>query len=203
MRRPSRKCARSAAFKAIAISHPHYYSCMQDWASAFDAPRLSARRRSRMGDAAGSPFRFWDGDDFKLADGTTLLRLGGHFAGRRVLHWRDGAKGRGALFRGDTVQVAPHPQKVSFLWSYPNMMPLPAATIRRIAANSNRGRSSASMARLQEGSHRDAMLWFSSRRQDAAGQHRTQESYRGHVCTGRACYDESKRTRRLLLTCCI
>ncbi len=24
--------------KAIAISHPHYYTCMQDWARAFDCP---------------------------------------------------------------------------------------------------------------------------------------------------------------------
>jgi glyoxylase-like metal-dependent hydrolase (beta-lactamase superfamily II) len=120
--------------KAITISHPHYYSCMQDWGQAFGAHVYlhSADREWVM--RPDPAIRFWDGDEFKLADGATLLRLGGHFAGAAVLHWRDGAKGRGALFSGDTVQVAPHPQRVSFLWSYPNMMPLPAATIRGIAA---------------------------------------------------------------------
>ena len=40
---------------------------------------------------------------------------------------------RGALLSGDTVQVTPHTQKVSFLYSYPNQMPLGAAAIKRIA----------------------------------------------------------------------
>ena len=37
----------------------------------------------------------------------TLLRLGGHFAGSSVLHWKDGADGRGSLFCGDTIQICP------------------------------------------------------------------------------------------------
>jgi hypothetical protein len=62
-----------------------------------------------------------------------VLRLGGHFPGGTVLHWADGADRRGALLSGDIVQVAADLSRVSFLWSYPNMMPLPAATVRRIA----------------------------------------------------------------------
>jgi hypothetical protein len=50
-----------------------------------------------------------------------------------VLHWADGADGRGAILSGDIVQVAMDLSRVSFLWSYPNMMPLAAATVRRIA----------------------------------------------------------------------
>jgi hypothetical protein len=69
----------------------------------------------------------------KIADGVTLLRLGGHFAGGTVLHWADGAEGRGAILSGDIVQVAADLDRVSFLWSYPNMMPLSAMTVRRIA----------------------------------------------------------------------
>jgi hypothetical protein len=120
--------------KVIAISHPHYYSCIQDWAHAFGAHiylHASDREWLMRPDPA---IRFWDGDDMKLADGITLLRLGGHFAGGTVLHWANGTQRRGALLSGDIVQVGPHPQKVSFLWSYPNMMPLPAAKIRRIAS---------------------------------------------------------------------
>ena len=32
------------------------------------------------------------------------------------------------------MQVAPGARRVSFMWSYPNMMPLPAAEVRRVAA---------------------------------------------------------------------
>ena len=35
---------------------------------------------------------------------------------------------------GDIVQVVPDPGWVSFMWSYPNLIPLPAAEVKRIAA---------------------------------------------------------------------
>ena len=50
--------------------------------------------------------RHWDGETLEIAHGVTLLRLGGHFPGGTVLHWADGADGRGALLSGDIVQVA-------------------------------------------------------------------------------------------------
>jgi glyoxylase-like metal-dependent hydrolase (beta-lactamase superfamily II) len=77
--------------------------------------------------------RHWDGEALEIAPGVSLLRLGGHFPGGTVLHWAGGADGRGALLSGDIVQVAMDVRRVSFLWSYPNMMPLAAATVRRIA----------------------------------------------------------------------
>ena len=61
----------------------------------------------------------------------TLLRLGGHFDGGTVLHW---AKDDGVLLSGDVVQVTAGANAVSFMWSYPNMLPLPAAKISDIAA---------------------------------------------------------------------
>ena len=39
----------------------------------------------------------------------------------------------GAILSGDIVQVAADLGRVSFLWSYPNMMPLSGTTVRRIA----------------------------------------------------------------------
>jgi hypothetical protein len=75
---------------------------------------------------------FWQGETMKIADGITLLRLGGHFEGGTVLHWAGGADGRGAILSGDILQVAGDTSRVSFLWSYPNMMPLASATVRRI-----------------------------------------------------------------------
>jgi len=118
---------------AIAISHPHYYTCMQDWAQAFDAPvHLHAADREWVM-RQHPAIRFWEGEMLKLAEGVTLLRLGGHFPGGTVLHWAAGADGRGALLSGDIIQVAGDTRRVSFLWSYPNMMPLSAATVRRMA----------------------------------------------------------------------
>jgi hypothetical protein len=118
---------------AIAISHPHYYTCMQDWARVFDCPihlHVADADQVMRPDPA---IRHWDGETLEIAQGVTLLRLGGHFPGGTVLHWAEGADGRGALLSGDIVQVAMDVRRVSFLWSYPNMMPLAAATVRRIA----------------------------------------------------------------------
>lgn len=116
----------------IAISHPHYYTVMQDWAAAFGCPiHLHADDRAWV--MRPSPaIRFWQGEALALQPGRTLLRLGGHFPGGTVLHWRDTADGAGALLAGDILQVTPGAHRVSFQWSYPNMLPLPAAAVRRI-----------------------------------------------------------------------
>jgi glyoxylase-like metal-dependent hydrolase (beta-lactamase superfamily II) len=119
--------------RAIAISHPHYYACMQDWARTFDCPVHLHVADAEWVMRPDSTIRHWDGETLEIAPGLTLLRLGGHFPGGSVLHWADGAEGRGAVLSGDILQVAGDVRRVSFLWSYPNMMPLAAATVRRIA----------------------------------------------------------------------
>lgn len=72
---------------------------------------------------------FWEGDSLQLTADASLIRLGGHFAGGCVLH---GAQGDGLLLSGDIVQVAPGANAVSFMWSYPNMLPLPSSTVTDI-----------------------------------------------------------------------
>ena len=119
--------------RAIAISHPHYYTCMQDWARAFDCPIHLHAADADWIMRPDPAVRHWQGEKLKIAPGVTLLRLGGHFPGGTVLHWADGAERRGAILSGDIVQVAADLSRVSFLWSYPNMMPLSAAAVRRIA----------------------------------------------------------------------
>jgi hypothetical protein len=117
---------------AIAISHPHYYSAMVEWSRAFGCPvhlHAADRRHVMRPDAAA--LRFWEGETLEILPGVTLHRLGGHFAGGTVLHWANGRGG--ALLSGDIVQVAPD-RHVSFLWSYPNMIPLPGAEVARIGA---------------------------------------------------------------------
>jgi hypothetical protein len=120
--------------RAIAISHPHYYSSMVEWSRAFDAPVfLHAADR----DWAMRPDRcidFWSGETKSLWDGMTLIRAGGHFAGGTVLHWPAGADGRGALLSGDILQVTQDRRWVSFMYSYPNYIPLAGAKVDRILA---------------------------------------------------------------------
>ena len=118
---------------AIAISHPHYYSALSEWSRAFDAPVYvhAADRRWVMRDEGVVP---WEGETRELGDGLTLIRCGGHFEGGAVLHWREGAEGRGALLSGDIVQVVSDRRWVSFMYSYPNLIPLDESAIRRIVA---------------------------------------------------------------------
>ena len=62
----------------------------------------------------------------------TLIRCGGHFEGGTVLHWAGGDGGKGALLTGDIIQVVPDRKHVSFMYSYPNYIPLGASAIERI-----------------------------------------------------------------------
>ncbi|HET8655932.1 MAG TPA: hypothetical protein VFL93_10495 [Longimicrobiaceae bacterium] len=119
---------------AIAISHPHYYTTMVEWARAFDAPVHLHEADRRWVQRPDPHLRFWSGERHEVAEGVTLVRLGGHFPGGQVLHWREGAEGRGALLTGDIIQVVPDAGWVSFMYSYPNLVPLPAAEVLRISA---------------------------------------------------------------------
>ncbi|MEK0083399.1 MBL fold metallo-hydrolase [Benzoatithermus flavus] len=120
---------------AIAISHPHYYASMVEWSRAFGGVPIWLHAADREWVVRPDPaIRFWDGDALELGPGLTLLRLGGHFAGGTVLHWADGAEGHGVLLAGDILQVVQDRRWLSFMYSYPNYLPLPAATVRRMAA---------------------------------------------------------------------
>jgi glyoxylase-like metal-dependent hydrolase (beta-lactamase superfamily II) len=119
---------------AIAISHPHYYSAMIEWSRVFNAPIYlhSADREWVMRPDAA--IQFWDGETFALPGGLTLIRCGGHFAGGTVLHWPTGADGHGVLLSGDILQVVSDRRYLSFMYSYPNLIPLNASAVRRIVA---------------------------------------------------------------------
>jgi glyoxylase-like metal-dependent hydrolase (beta-lactamase superfamily II) len=121
---------------AIAISHPHFYGSMIEWAHAFDAP-VYIHAADREWVAATRPddaVVFWHGDTRQIGDGLTLINAGVHFDGGQVLHWRDADDGRGALFSGDIFQVVRDRRWVSFMYSYPNLIPERPRTIRRALA---------------------------------------------------------------------
>jgi len=119
---------------AIAISHPHFYGAMVEWSRAFGSVPIylhSADRAWIM--RSDQAIVSWSGDEREIVPGLTLIRCGGHFAGSSVLHWAGGAEGRGALLTGDTIMVTMDRRYVSFMRSYPNLVPLSAATVRGIA----------------------------------------------------------------------
>lgn len=119
--------------RAIAISHPHFYSSMTEWSRKLgDVPIwLHADDREHVMDPSPN-IRFWTGETKDLGGGVTLIRCGGHFEGSTALHWAAGAGGKGALFTADTVMVSPDPRWMSFMRSYPNYIPVNAATVRAI-----------------------------------------------------------------------
>ena len=118
--------------RAIAISHPHFYSSMIQWAECFDAQIFlhSADREWVMRKNLG--IQFWEGPTLSLWDGLTLINCGGHFEGGAVLHWPTGAHDKGALLTGDIITVVQDRRYVSFMRSYPNLIPLGASAIRHI-----------------------------------------------------------------------
>ncbi|MGI8765825.1 MAG: MBL fold metallo-hydrolase [Gemmatimonadaceae bacterium] len=123
---------------AIAVSHPHYYTTVVEWAWAFDCPVYLHTADSAWVMRPDPAIRFWDGDTHNLAEAgapeLTLVHCGGHFEGGTVLHWAAGADGRGALLTGDVLQVTMDNRHVSMMRSYPNLIPLSTAQVRRIEA---------------------------------------------------------------------
>jgi glyoxylase-like metal-dependent hydrolase (beta-lactamase superfamily II) len=118
---------------AIAISHPHYYTTMTEWSQAFGQVPVYLHEADREWVVRPDGcLRFWSGEQQALRDGITLVRCGGHFEGGTVLHWPGGAEARGVLLSGDIIQVVPDRRWVSFMYSYPNLIPLGPAAIRRI-----------------------------------------------------------------------
>jgi len=120
--------------RAIAISHPHYYTTMVEWSRAFGGIPIYIHAADREWAPRPDPhLAFWEGDVLDIGDGLTLIRTGGHFEGSAVLHDRSGAGGRGALLTGDSLQVVPDRRHLGFLRSYPNLVPLGPAAVRDIA----------------------------------------------------------------------
>ena len=117
----------------IAISHPHYYTAMIEWSRAFgDAPIHIHEAEKPWVMRPDPAVRFWSGESLSLRGETRLIRTGGHFEGYQVLHWPAGAGEKGCLMAGDQPQICMDPKQVSFMYSYPNFIPLNPPAIHRI-----------------------------------------------------------------------
>jgi glyoxylase-like metal-dependent hydrolase (beta-lactamase superfamily II) len=125
--------ASKGGIAAMAISHPHFYATMVDWSRALGGVPIYLHDSNRDWVMRPDPaIEFWSGDTKQIAPGVTLIRCGGHFPGSTVLHWADGAEGRGVLMTGDTIMVVPDTRWVSFMYSFPNLIPLNARAVETI-----------------------------------------------------------------------
>ena len=120
---------------AIAISHPHYYTTMVEWSLAFDNAPIHLH--SADGQWVMRPHanvQHWSGGSRKLLADLILIHTPGHFDGYQVLYWPGGAAGKGVLLSGDQPQVCMDTGWVSFMYSYPNYIPLGAKAIQQIVS---------------------------------------------------------------------
>jgi glyoxylase-like metal-dependent hydrolase (beta-lactamase superfamily II) len=117
---------------AMSASHPHFYGAICEWSRAFGGATIWLPEADRQWVTCPDPAMSFYRHRRELLPGVTLVQCGGHFPGSAVLHWASGAEERGALLTGDTVTVVFDRRYVSFMWSYPNLVPLPPAEVRRV-----------------------------------------------------------------------
>lgn len=117
---------------SISASHPHFYTSMIEWSHAFEnapiyLPHIDHNWIMRPNDTID----FYQ-DRAEILSEITVIRCGGHFPGSAVLYWSEGADGLGAMLTGDTIMVGMDRKTVSFMYSYPNLIPLSEKRIKKI-----------------------------------------------------------------------
>jgi hypothetical protein len=121
--------------KAIGISHPHFYTTLGEWSRAFGGVPVHLHAADRQWIMRPDPaIKSWEGETLALLPDVTLVRGGGHFPGGSMLHWSKGAGGRGVLCSSDIATVTMDRKFLTFMYSYPNLIPLNAAQVTDIAA---------------------------------------------------------------------
>ncbi|HWV24683.1 MAG TPA: hypothetical protein VNZ58_10880 [Thermomicrobiales bacterium] len=130
---------RRGGVAGISISHAHYYTTMGEWSRALgNVPIwLHAANRGWVMNPSDA-IEYFDDDTIEPVPGITVIRTGGHFPGGMVLHRAgdpDGAEPErrdGVLLSGDIFTVVADRRWVTFMYSYPNQIPLDPATVRRM-----------------------------------------------------------------------
>ncbi|RGP74751.1 metallo-beta-lactamase family [Fusarium sporotrichioides] len=122
--------------KAIAISHPHFYSTHLEWAREFDCPVYLAAQDQEWLNREDTEHRrvLFDGETQDILAGVTMVKLGGHFPGSSILHWNDN------IFTGDTIGISlsglnrshhnKNHQVFFFHYAFPNFIPLGPTAMR-------------------------------------------------------------------------
>lgn len=118
--------------KAIAFSHPHYYTTMNEWAEVFDCPVYIHEKDEQWIFNRGRHVQLWNSVEKELWHGMKLANLGGHFPGSSILH-APFLSERGAILCGDTFYISPGKKHAAVMYSYPNRIPLPVSEVRRMS----------------------------------------------------------------------
>jgi len=121
----------AGGLRAVSASHPHFYGAMAEWGHAFGADILVPEADASWVTRPDPAVRTWSGT-LAVLPGVTLVQCGGHFPGSAVVHWAAGAGGAGVLLTGDTIFVTPGEDRITFIWSAPNRLPLPEASVRAV-----------------------------------------------------------------------
>jgi len=115
---------------AIAVSHPHFYGSMFAWSEAFgNIPVWVAEADRTWLPGTCDAVRFYRNEQ-EILPGITAIRCGGHFPGSAVLHCTNGGVGAGALLVGDTLELLPERNRIGFMYSRPDRIPLPPSRVR-------------------------------------------------------------------------
>lgn len=109
--------------EAIAISHPHYYGLMAEWAREFQCPVYIHSADADWVMDEVEQLKLWKGESLRISDAVEIIRVGGHFPGSAVLHYQPSAQPP-AIFVGDSFYLSHSKQFLSAMYSYPNNIPL-------------------------------------------------------------------------------
>ena len=128
---------RLGGLAGIAVSHPHHYGAMVEWAQRFDCPVFLHEADRAWVTREDPRLEFWSGDTLDLGEGLTLIRTGGHFAGSQVLH----IAAESTVLAGDAVFLTMDPDWVSFNFAsaqlpggnWAQLLPLDEQATRRVA----------------------------------------------------------------------
>lgn len=117
--------------KAIAFSHPHYYSTMNVWAETFECPIYIHKSDEQWIFDGCDRVKLWQGTEQELWTGIRIINVGGHFPGSSILHIPFLSPG-GTVLCGDTFAISPSKNHMAVMYSYPNRIPLPIQEVNRI-----------------------------------------------------------------------
>lgn len=107
----------AGGLQAIAFSHPHFYSRMNEWAATFDCPVYIHKKDEEWIQYKGPHIQLWEGAEMALWDGYKIINIGGHFPGSSILQEHENI-----IYLGDTFYIAPSMQHMAIMYSYPNQI---------------------------------------------------------------------------------
>ena len=126
---------KTGGLSAIVISHPHMFGSVVEWSHALGRVPIFIHTDNKPWMPRVDPvIQWWQEETVQINAALTAVRISGHFPGSAVLHWRQGAAGLGALFTGDGILPVEDRRWVSFMYSYPNLVPVSRRAVEKIVA---------------------------------------------------------------------